>query len=768
MRSVVALLLALSLCVTAVAADKATSIGREIENFSLQDFHGEWHALADYEASQLVVVAFLGTECPLAKLYAARLQELADEYADRGVTFIGVDSNRQDSITEIAHYARVHEVDFPLLKDVGNEVADQFGAERTPQVFVLDGDRTVRYMGRVDDQYGIGSSTGYARTDIRRRHLAEALDELLAGERVSQPVTDAPGCIIGRVREADLTSEITYSNQIARILQQHCVECHREGQIAPFALTDYEEVAGWGEMMAEVVREQRMPPWHADPRYGVFSNDRSMTQEEKDLLYAWVASGAPEGDPSQLPEPIEYPEGWQAGEPEQVFYMDDESYTVPADGVVEYQYFYVDPGWTEDRWVKSTECWIGNRRVVHHIFVFAVPPDVPIEPWDGAQERGEAVANSFGVTQLIGGAAPGTPPMDYPIEGMAAYLPAGTKLLFQMHYTPIGHEVEDLSGIGFRYCDGEEVRHTVHTNLAINVGFRIPAGHAEYPVKSERSFREDALLLTFAPHMHLRGKSFRYDLHYPDGTVETLLNVPQYDFNWQMVYALAEPKFVPAGSTVRCHATFDNSADNLANPDPTMDVTWGDQTWEEMMIGWMTESTDIDYSQLDPADWRTTRFLAAYEEKPPRVGSLLKRAAARCVGDAEETTKFLERFKRVVPQVDRVCIGVVEDDTFKFLSVAQAPVFLPRLGDEAVTYPAASSTLAEYAGGSETVVNNDLQSTAGDDMLRMSSAMASSLHVPIEIDGRPALASFWSSEPDAFPEPAVEIIQEVAAGIGSR
>ncbi len=768
MRIFGTLIIAAMLLTPAFAAEKTettATVGQQIDDFSLQDFRGEQHNLTDFADSKLVAVAFLGTECPLAKLYGPRLQKLADEYEAQGVTFLGIYPNRQDSISEIANFARVLHVEFPLLKDVGNLVADQFGAERTPQVFLLDENRVVRYAGRVDDQYGIDeASTGYANQEVRRRHLAEAIDELLAGKSVTEPLTEAPGCIIGRIREVSDDTSVTYANQISRILQKHCVECHREGEIAPFSLTDYEEVVGWAEMMQEVVEQQRMPPWHADPKYGHFANDRSMTSEEKELLYTWVANGAPLGDVSQLPEPKVYPTGWQAGEPDEVFHMSAETYTVPAEGTVEYQYFYVDPGWTEDKWIDSSECLIDNRAVVHHIFVFAIPPDVEMEPWEGARSQGADF--SGGLTQLIGGAAPGTPPMDYHIEGMAAFVEAGTKLLFQMHYTPIGHEVTDRSSVGFRYADPETVRHRVKTNLAINFAFNIPAGANNHPVNSERKLNEDTLIMSFAPHMHLRGKSFRYDVEYPDGTVETLLNVPRYDFNWQMVYALAEPKFIPAGSTLKCYAHFDNSSDNLANPDPTHDVTWGDQTWEEMMIGWFNDSNDIDYGSLDRSYWRSTRFEEAMAEGPPRISSLLKRAAARVMKNDTEIDKFLSRTQKIVPQVDRICVATVDGETLSFLRVSQAAVLHAALRKDDITFAADSAALADFCTGQETIVNSNVGDLNSADMSAMAARLRSSMHVPVVIDGKPAVVSFWSTEPEAFPPAAVEILEPIAKLVG--
>ena len=269
--------LQLALAAPAYAVGK---VGQQVDDFTLQDYRGHEVSLADYADQQAVVLVFLGVECPLAKLYGLRLAELDQELGDQGVTILGINANVQDSVTEMAAYARRHGIKFPLLKDVGNRVADAVGATRTPEAIVLDATRTIRYRGRIDDQYGVG----YVREKADRHDLRAALEDLLAGRAVQAPVTAPIGCLIGRVREPDEGAEVTYSNQIARILQNRCVECHREGEIAPFALTDYEEVAGWAEMIVEVVDEGRMPPWHARSETRAFANNRAMRDDEKQLI----------------------------------------------------------------------------------------------------------------------------------------------------------------------------------------------------------------------------------------------------------------------------------------------------------------------------------------------------------------------------------------------------------------------------------------------------------------------------------------------------
>ena len=572
---------------TAEVNARTEQLGRQITNFTLDDAGGVSHALDKLSDKTPVVVVFLGTECPLAKLYGPRLASLAAEYEPRGVAFLGVSSNRQDTPQEIASYARLHGVKFPILKDLGNHVADQFGAQRTPEAFVLDGKRAIRYCGRIDDQYGLADGAAFQRKAPTRRDLAVALDELLGDQTVSLAKTEASGCLIGRVREPKTDSPVTYSNQIARIFQNRCVECHRPGEIGPFSLRNFAETEGWGEMIREVVNEERMPPWGASPKFGKFKNESRLTVEEKKLINTWVENGCPEGDPKDLPAPKQFVDGWGIPEPEQVVYMAEQPFTVPAEGVVEYQYFEADPGFKQDVWVKAAEARPGNRSVVHHIIVFIKEP--------GSQSL--SGPGGLGPTDLLAGYAPGTPPQKG-VDGMARLVKAGSKLVFQMHYTPNGSEQQDRSYLGISFAKPEEVVHNAISGFAANMKLDIPPHAADYVATSHRKFRKDSLILSFMPHMHWRGAAFRYELESPDGQREILLDVPKYDFNWQLVYELSEPLLVKGGSTLHCTAHFDNSEHNLANPDPAQRVRWGDQTWEEMMIGWFvaTEAEPIRHA----------------------------------------------------------------------------------------------------------------------------------------------------------------------------
>ncbi|MEX2171229.1 MAG: redoxin domain-containing protein [Pirellulales bacterium] len=553
---------------SADAAEKTKSpyVGQLVEDFALSDIHGQSCKLSDFSDKRLVVVAFLGTECPLAKLYGRRLTELASKYADRGVAFLGINANAQDSLAELTAYGRTHEIEFPLLKDVGNRVSDAMGATRTPEVFLLDQARTVCYHGQIDDQYNVGES----RPGAGEHYLRKAIEACLEGKPIEISTTKPIGCLIGRAKRASDESNVTYAREVSRLLDKHCVECHRPGAIGPFALTNYDDAAGWADMLAEVVRDQRMPPWHANPRYGHFANARGMTDEEKQLLYDWAEHGAPQGDLSDLPKPRKFTEGWRLSrEPDQVVAMAEKPYQVQAEGLVDYQYFAVDPGFTEDKYISAAEVIPGDPSVVHHVIVYVSSPR-------DSRTRGTGWLTSY---------VPGHEVMEFE-PGRARLVAAGSKFVFQMHYTPNGKATEDISKVGIIFADPETVTEEVVSVAAAQPMFEIPPGASSHRVDAFiRWFPKGGKLLSLSPHMHVRGKEFRFAAVYPDGRREMLLDVPRFDFNWQHSYLLAEPLEIPDDFVVHCIARFDNSEENLSNPDPTAKVRWGDQTMEEMMIG---------------------------------------------------------------------------------------------------------------------------------------------------------------------------------------
>lgn len=362
------------------------------------------------------------------------------------------------------------------------------------------------------------------------------------------------------------------------MLQKHCVECHRTGEIGPFSLESFEDVVGWAETSMEVIDNGRMPPWHADSQHGSFANARQMPDEDKQVIRDWIAAGLPRGDENQLPEPAVFASGWQTGQkPDFEFSMSERPYQIPAEGTVEYQYFVVDPGFKEEKWVTAAQVIPGNRSVVHHAIVFIRPPD-------DQKFRGVGWLTAY---------VPGQRMIPMP-AGHARRVPAGSRFVFQMHYTTNGIPHEDLSKVGIVLTDRQNVTDEMITLIGIDQEFEIPPHAASHEVSGKvRWMPKTGKLLAIAPHMHVRGKSFNLYSE-KDGHSETLLHVPQYDFNWQHSYVLAEPLPLSSVDQLTFKTTFDNSEKNPFNPDPTQWVNWGDQTWEEMAVVFLEVSEPLE------------------------------------------------------------------------------------------------------------------------------------------------------------------------------
>lgn len=563
---------------------KPVEIGQKIPDTKWTDYQGKEWASNEFRGKKAVVYAFIGTQCPLAKMYSAKLVELQKQFEEKQVAFVAVDSNVQDSLAEMAAHARKYQIDFPFVKDPDQNWADLLGVTRTPEVCVVDDKGRLVYRGKIDDQYSIG----VIRETASEQPLVDAIESVLSGRAVESPITKTPGCLIGRKRSVAEATEgasngsVTYAEQVSRILQKRCVSCHRPEEIGPMDLSNYDDASSWADMVLEVVREGRMPPWHASPDHGEFSNDRRMTQEEIDTLETWASLGTPRGNPDKEPEPLRFAEGWQlASTPDLVVPMSKEPFQVPAKGDVKYQYFIADINNKEDVWVRGMEIVPGNRAVVHHVLIFV-------------RDKNDKRRDLGGERGFLVGYVPGTRVEMMP-EGMAKRIPANSQLVFQVHYTPIGTPQEDLSKVGFWFADKSTVTHEVQTTSSVQINLRIPPNEANYKTSAMLPEELPACdLLSMSPHMHLRGKAFRYTAVYPDKTREVLLDIPQYDFNWQTEYRLAAKKPLPAGTRIFCEAVFDNSPKNLNNPDPNSWVSWGDQTYEEMMIGYFHIAVPID------------------------------------------------------------------------------------------------------------------------------------------------------------------------------
>ena len=356
-------------------------------------------------------------------------------------------------------------------------------------------------------------------------------------------------------------------------------------------------------MIDEVVQGGRMPPWHASPEHGSFANEARLSADEKRTIAAWVAAGAPEGDPRDLPEPAHYVEGWRIPAPDLIIPL-PEVVRIPAEGTMPYQNFVIDPKLERDVWVRASQVRPGNRSAVHHLVVFVLPP--------GSGDDESKI-------DFLAGYAPGMPPRILP-EGVARLVPAGSRLMFQVHYTPRGIPQTDRSEIGLVFADPKTVRKEMTAIAAINTDLRIPAGAADYAAEADHRFDQDTILYSLLPHMHLRGKSFRFEAVYPDRRREVLLDVPRYEFDWQNVYVLSQPKLMPEGTVLRCLARYDNSADNPSNPDPKRTVTWGEQTRDEMLVGYVEVAlADQDFALGEPEARKRDdgRYDVTFRYRPP-------------------------------------------------------------------------------------------------------------------------------------------------------
>ena len=413
--------------------------------------------------------------------------------------------------------------------------------------------------------------------------------------------------------------KVTFTKDVAPVIYERCAGCHRPGGTAPMSLLTYKDARPWAKSIREAVAERKMPPWHADPRYGRFSNDRRLSEQQIRTLVEWADGGALKGEDSDLPAPPAFTEGWRIGKPDVVLSMDKE-YTLEAQGPDEYQYFVIPTGFKEDRWIAAAEARPGNNRVVHHLIAFIQPKrtsiqdnrgsgggpgdtifwkdrtlirvaaDAPVfddgcaTPEGGQGVRRDGTGRDV-MPALLAGEAPGRD-ADVWAAGQAKKLPAGADLLLQVHYSKNGSVEKDRSSVGLIFAPRPPERE-LHTMPIQNHYFKIPPGADRHEVTACYTFREDVHLTSMMPHMHVRGRDLEYRAFYPDGRQETLLSVPGYSFNWQTTYYLKAPIAIPRGTRLQIRAHFDNSSRNPTNPDPTQAVRWGDPTYDEMMIGWI-------------------------------------------------------------------------------------------------------------------------------------------------------------------------------------
>lgn len=554
-------------------------VGRRLPELKVRTLDGVELDLGGRPAGLGRVIAVTSSSCPISRKFAPGLGRLEQAWSGRGVEFIYVGALPVDGAGALQEMAVEAGWKGRLIRDADERIGAALGLRTTAEVLVVDAAGTLVYRGAVSDQYGLG----YSRASARQEPLQEALQALQQGLRPTLEATTAPGCVlerkqgpVGWVGRRDLT----YHGRISRILQTHCVECHREGGLGPFPLEGHADVVGHAGMIRRQVEKGQMPPWFAAPEkeggHARWMNNRAMPPEDRDDLLAWLASDRPLGDPKDAPLPVRRVGEWTIGKPD-VIYQIPRPVRIPAEGVMAYEYAFVDTDEAGDRWVEGVEIRPTASAVVHHVLVWAMTGD------KGRRRRAEASGDE--ISGFFAVYVPGNAAQVFP-EGFGKRLPAGATLKFQVHYTPNGKATNDQLRIGLRFAK-EKPRNEVHVLGLINPGIRIPAGAANHEEWAAVPVPRDARILSFFPHMHVRGKAFRYEVTYPSGVTRMLLDVPRYDFNWQLCYRLAEPLLLPKGSRLRATAWFDNSSGNPANPDPTKNVRWGNQTYEEMMIGYL-------------------------------------------------------------------------------------------------------------------------------------------------------------------------------------
>jgi hypothetical protein len=545
----------------------ATARSRAVPNFNLVDLQGRNHELRRAEG-KIVVLFFTGNGCPIARQSVAKLKALQD-WLGHDVTFWLINTYVDDSIEDCRKEYREFMM-FPLtyLRDPKQGVASVLGVERTAEVVAINTeDWSIIYQGAIDDQL----TEGAQRPSAEHKFLLTALSEFKTGKPISNARTKAHGCRISFNTTAGANAEVTYAAQVALVLRKHCVECHRDGGIGPWPMDSYAHVKDKARMIEEVLLAGQMPPWHADPGYGHWSNDRSLSTEETQTLLQWVAAGAPRGDGSDpLAEPLPALAEWPLGKPDFTVKLPVPE-EIPANGVLDYRHITLRLPVTNEVWLAGLDVKPGNLRVVHHVIV-------------RAKSKGGADDGS-GQGVMLAGWAPGTLNTKFP-AGTGKTIPAKARIDLELHYTTIGTPQIDQTEVAFYLLDHKPERELT-TRPAPQLDLNIPPGVDESREAAVYGFAKPATLYTLMPHMHLRGKCMRFELLLPNGERELLLNVPRYDFNWQTIYRFAEPRHVPAGAWLFVTGSFDNSSNNPSNPDPKKRIHFGLQSWDEMFIGFI-------------------------------------------------------------------------------------------------------------------------------------------------------------------------------------
>jgi thiol-disulfide isomerase/thioredoxin len=592
-----ALAAASALLAGAARADQPLNVdkvNKKIDNVTLQDAAGKPVSLYGLKDKKAVVVLFLSFDCPVSNSYAPLLAELAGAYAGRQVAFLAINSSDDGDAAQIAKRAAEFKLPFPVLKDDNHVAADAFKAEIVPAAFVLDHNFVLRYRGRIDNAYAARLRKNAQTT---QHDLRQALDELLAGKDVTEPATRVVGCPIPRGQAARKTGTVTYYRDVLPILQANCQQCHRPGEVGPFALMTYKQAVNWASDIKEYTRERKMPPWK--PVEGpAFVDERKLSEKEIATLAAWADGGTPEGDPKDAPPPRPFVEGWQLGKPDLVLTVPEEM-TVAGGGKDLFRVFVLPTGLTEDKYVTAVEIRPGNKRAVHHSLNFFDRTGQGRELEKKEKERaagkglpdhgpGYSVAMGVGFRPTnpgdfggLGGWAPGLRSRHLPAGG-AYFLPKGSDVLLQVHYHRTGRVEKDRTALGLYFA---KTATTVPWKGMVIAGrfLYVPAGDEHYRVRGAIEIDQDCQLYSVMPHMHMLGRQIKVTLTPPAGKPQALVAIKDWDYNWQETYFLKEAIPVRAGTKIAVEAFYDNSAKNPNNPfNPPRRVWFGDETTDEM------------------------------------------------------------------------------------------------------------------------------------------------------------------------------------------
>lgn len=603
-----------------------------VDNFVLLDHKGDAHDLYYHKNASAIVIMVQGNGCPIVRNALTDYKALRDQFAANSTQFFMLNSNLQDRRETIAAEAEKYGIDMPILHDETQLIGESLDLIRTGEILVIDPKTwEIAYRGPINDRQVYERQKNKA----SEHFAADAINAVLAGTPVAEAKRDAIGCLINFAQKNKAHEQISYSETIAPMLQEKCVVCHTEGGLGPWAMSDYNMVRGFSPMIREVVRTKRMPPWHADPHIGVFQDDKSLSVEEKQTLVHWIEAGAPRGEgPDPLADVQIAQVEWPLGEPDLI--LDIPEYKIPASGVVEYKFPRLENPLDVGVWVRAATVLPGDREVVHHILAGS------IDAGTSKQKRDSGVFDNY----LIG-YAPGNESNIFPKE-TGVYIAPGGEFTFQLHYTPVGRETVDRSKIGL-YFHKEKPQNFYRQDVVINPMINIPANTARHQEVSYYEFDRPAEIHDLVPHSHYRGVASKFEIVHADGRKETILSVPNYDFNWQRTYEFVEPKRVEAGARLVHTTWYDNSANNPGNPDPNKNVPWGLQSWDEMLYGafsytYVNETTEAPLHNKALA--QTTQMIGfmdkdldgklSWAEMPgylqKRIGDNFKRADANSDG----------------------------------------------------------------------------------------------------------------------------------------